>query len=492
MCALAKDLLYKDPKAKVSLVFTDYYTFLLRRDYLEGISVAFPGDVSTIEKYYRNWQSKTPPVQVDPNFLIDWEKKCCTARTLRQIEKTNQWIYGNERNIYQRRIGADWAERILFDTINWVENLLPNSGLPRVVVSIERSTLPTNLMFEIAKTKKIPFLTFFPSRINTRWLMRDDFGYGMTNELLRNIQENYSSPEMKRQAREFIQEELVSKAGSYHSLGHAISKKIQNGRIKSLKIFVHDLRLWLGRVYGRIFIQPRERSIPAIRLVENFASLSCVEIRRIFLTLIRGLGFRLWGTSNIPKQNYFFWALHMRPEGSVLVLGDGKDEVTELLRTANLLPDGYYLAVKENPEMFGLRAPGFYRKLRHHPKIILIDALVPTYPLIQNSKGVIGISGTVLLESTFFDKPSCALGKPEFEKFLAESGWNTAERFFNNVLNQRYTKCLEKILPYVAYVLSNSCANDIAFEGDLSKPDADLMIKHFADDIQNYLIKRIQ
>jgi hypothetical protein len=487
MCALAKDLLCKDPNAQVSLVLTDYYTFLLRRDYLEGIRVAFPGRVVTIEKHYRNWQSKTAPVQVDANFLTDWEKKYCTHRSLKQIEKTNQWIYGNERNAYQRKIGADWAERILVDTIDWVETLVHTSDQPAVIVSIERSTLPTNLLFEIAKTRKIPFLTFFPSRINSRWLMRDDFGYGMSNKLLEYIQENYSSSDLKKQARELIQEELTRKEGSYVSIGHTISAKIRNGKINSIRIFVHELRLWMGRVYGRIFIQPRERSIPAIRLVENLVSLSYVEIRRIFQIQMRSLGIKFWGTSRVPEQKYFFWALHMRPEGSVLVLGDGKDEITELFRTVKLLPDGYFLVVKENPEMFGLRAPGFYRKLKRHPRIIMIDAFVSTYSLIQNSIGVIGISGTVLLEATFFNKPSCALGKPEFSKFLTENGWNAADRFFNNVLNQQFSEPLETILPYIAYVLGNSSTSDIAFDGDLSVPGAGLMIKRFTKEIHNHL-----
>jgi len=488
MCTLAKELLCKDPRAQISLVFTDYYTFLLRKDYLEGLRIAFPGRVITIEKHYRNWQSKTTPVQVDENYFIDWEKKYCTDRSLKQIEKTNQWIYGNERNVYQRKIGTDWAKRILADTIDWVETLFYPNDQPTVVVSIERSTLPTNLLYEIAKTRKIPFLTFFPSRINSRWLMRDDFGYGMSNKLKEYIQENYSSSVSKNAALELIEQELTRKVGSYVSIGHTISDKIQNGKINSIRIFLHELRLWMGRVYGRIFIQPRERSIPAIRLVENFVSLSYVEIRRIFQIQMRSLGFKFWGSSRVPEQKYFFWALHMRPEGSVLVLGDGKDEITELFETVNLVPDGYFLAVKENPEMFGLRAPSFYRKLKRHPKILLIDAFVSTYSLIQNSMGVIGISGTVLLESTYFNKPSCALGKPEFSGFLPENGWSAADTFFKNVLNQRYSEPLETILPYIAYVLSNSSASDITFEGDLSLPGADSMIKRFANDIQSYLL----
>lgn len=487
MCHLAKNILAENPDAHMNLVFTDYYSFLLRRDYLEGITVAFPGKVITMENIYRTWQVKTAPIQSDPNYLRDWEKKYCKTRTLKQIERTNQWIYGNERNRYQRKITPDWAERILADTVEWVQKLAA-VGEHKVFISIERSTLPTNLLYEIASTEGLPFLTFFPSRINTRWLMRDDFGYGMPKNLANEIQEKYSSSDMLRQARDFIHEEMSRKAGSYLSLGHEISEKIQSGRSNFVHNFGREIRLWLGRVYGRIFIQPRERSVPAVRLVENLVSLSYVEVRRALIIQLRTLGLKFWGTDKPPNsKKYFLWALHMRPEGSVLVLGDGKDEISELFRTANLIPDGYFLAVKENPEMFGLRAPGFYRKLKQNPKIILIDPIVPTYKLIKESVGVIGISGTVLLESTFFCKPSCALGKPEFSEFLVENGWNSAEVFFHNVITQKYPDPLEKMLPYIAYVVENSHADDIAFEGDLSTLNAESMIKRFSNEIQKYL-----
>ena len=172
-----------------------------------------------------------------------------------------------------------------------------------------------------------------------------------------------------------------------------------------------------------------------------------------------------------------------------MVLGDGKDEITELFRTANLIPNGHFLVVKENPEMFGLRAPGFYRKLKRHPKIILIDPFVPTYSLIQNSIGVIGISGTVLLESTFFGKPSCALGRPEFEQFTIANGWNAQKEFFRNVINHSTSDPLEKMLPYISYVLENSSDTDIAFESDLSHPNFQLMISRFGDIIRNHIEK---
>ena len=176
----------------------------------------------------------------------------------------------------------------------------------------------------------------------------------------------------------------------------------------------------------------------------------------------------------------------MRPEGSVLVLGNAKEEITELLKAANHLPENYFLAVKENPEMFGLRERGFYRRLKSHKRIILVDPFFSTFSLIQGSQGVIGISGTVLLEAALFDKPSCALGHPEFVGFLAESGWESSQQFFLKVLRGDYQDVYARILPYLAYILANSDEIGIPFEGDLETSEAQTMIENFARRILNY------
>jgi hypothetical protein len=176
----------------------------------------------------------------------------------------------------------------------------------------------------------------------------------------------------------------------------------------------------------------------------------------------------------------------MRPEGSVLVLGDARDEIEELIKTANFIPAGYKLVVKENPEMFGLRAFGFYRKIKKNRNIILIDPHFPTFEIIQASVGVIGISGTVLLEAALFEKPSYALGRPEFVPFLVGSGWEGQEVYFEKVITKQFGNPRIKILPYLAYIMAEGFENGIPFEGDLQSAEAENMIQKFAIKIANF------
>lgn len=491
MAKVGNEILLLEPSAKISLVFTDYFTFFLRSDYLNGMNFAFPGKIYTQKNIFEGWQIEANNQDFNQDFLEEWEQKNCLDRTLNELSMTNQWIYGNERNRYQRPIEEPWPKKILYDTIKWCEELVHDFS-PDVLISIERCTLPTNLLFQIAKRERIPFLTFIPSRIGSRWILRDDLAYGTSTKFFNDIVNRYSDIDSIALAKRFSVDMMTRRIGSYQSPSHAIAKLMDIRKSMVVRGFLRELRLWSGRVYGRVFIQPKERSVKATRLLENFIMLSYVELRKILILYCRASGLRIWGKSTIPECKYFLWALHMRPEGSVLVSGDAKDEIVELIRTANLLPSGYFLVVKENPEMFGLRERGFYRKLRRHERIKLADPFASTFGLIRNSIGVIGVSGTVLLESALFDKPSCALGKPEFDRFLVKTGWDSAQSFIQEAIQGKYIKSdIEKILPYVAFVLQNSDETDIPFESDISTPEADAMFSRFAKSITSYMNQTI-
>jgi hypothetical protein len=474
-----------NPSLHFSIVFTDYFTFFLRRDYLVGIENAFDGNIWTQEAIYRSWQFDTNKPSVDADFLKEWEKTNCSDRTLAEIARTNQWLYGNERDKYQQRISDAWKDRILYDTINWCEMLIGEIK-PNFIVSIERCTLPTNLLFQISFKRSIPFKTFIPARIDNRWIVRSDLSYGMSSELRERISEEYSDHKSLVKAEIFAEDMISNRQGSYNSPSHKIVMESAGNKTVILLNFRRALRKWTGRVYGRIFIQPKERSINAVRVRENFVALSMVELKQILVKYAHHLGLGIWGKKSLPKDSFFFWALHMRPEGSVLVLGDARDEISELVRTANLIPEGYKLVVKENPEMFGLREFGFYRKLKKNKKIILMDPYFPTFEIIKASAGTIGISGTVLLEAALFEKPSYALGHPEFVGFLVGSGWNGQEIFFQNVLAREFENPRKKMLPYLAYILEEGFENGIPFESDLQNPEAESMIQSFAIELANF------
>ena len=473
------------PESDLNLAFTDYYTFFLRRDYLAGFTEAWNGKVFTQEEIYLGWQKDGLEKEVDSKFLIDWEKVYGKKRSLEQLQRTNQLIFGNERDYYQRQMTEEWKRKILYDTVLWSSALLSEIK-PDKIISIERSTLANNLIFEMARENKVQFLTIMPTRLGKRWIIVNDFGYGMDESNLRFILSNYSDEINKAKASNEINRLLQNNQAAYTSIASQISKQSKAEKTKSVRTFIKELRLLAGRVYGRLFIQRQERLTQAKRLNENFFKLSIYEFKFLIFNSLRSFGLKFWLKSNTPKSKYFYWALHYRPEGSVSVLGDGRDEIEELLKVAREIPSDYCLVVKEHPAMFGTRKFGFYRRLRHHSKIMLVDPFSSTIELISGASGVIGISGTVLLEAAMMDKPSYAIGKPEFIDFIVGNNLTGLANFIDVVTQDKFLSPREKILPYVAYMLDKGIDHDSSAFADSDLPHAPEFSEKMAKEIINY------
>ena len=484
---IAKQILKNRFDSDLNLAFTDYYTFFLRKEFLDGFTAAWNGKIYTQKDLYLKWQQSNFENEVDRDYLRYWEQVYCKNRSLDQLQKTNQLIFGHERNFYQKQMSDSWKLKILYDTIMWSNSLLDATN-PDVIISIERSTLANNLIYEMAHKSKVQFLTIIPSRLGRRWIVVDDFGYGMKKSNFNFIISNYSDEISKVRAEEEIHRLFQNNKAAYTSISSRISEQFNKKKIQSIKFLIKELRLFVGRVYGRLFIQRKERITQSKRLTENFFKLSCYEFKSLVINFLRMSGIKIWGTTKPPEIKYLYWALHYRPEGSGSVLGDGKDEVEELFKVALEVPPGYFLAVKEHPGMFGTRKLGFYHALKRHSKIILIDPFCSTMELISSSIGVIGISGTVLLEAAMIDKPSYAIGKPEFLDFLVGSSRTGLADFLDVATGKIVSTPKEKILPYVAYVLDKGIENDSEVFAETDYPSSEI----FSEKIANTLINHVE
>jgi hypothetical protein len=482
---IANKILNGSLESVLNLAFTDYYTFFLRRDYLAGFTSAWNGKIFTQEEIYLGWQQNRLEKEFDKEFLITWEKLYGKNRSLEQLQRTNQLIFGNERDYYQRQMSEDWKTKILYDTILWSSALF-SEVKPDVIISIERSTLANNLIFEMAREKKIQFLTIMPTRLGKRWILVDDFGYGMDESNVRSILSNYSDEINKSKASKEIKRLLQDNQAAYISIASQISKQFNTKKSKPLRTLIRELRLLAGRVYGRLFIQRKERLTQSKRLNENFFKLSIYEFKYLMYNSLRGFGLKFWGKSKPPKSKYFYWALHYRPEGSVSVLGDGRDEIEELLKVAREIPSDHCLVVKEHPGMFGTRKVDFYHKLRKHSRVILVDPFCSTKELITGASGVIGISGTVLLEAAMMDKPSYAIGKPEFIDFIFSNKLTGLANFIDMVAKEKFPSPREKILPYVAYMLDKGIDHDSSVLAESDYPKSAEFSQKMAELIINY------
>ena len=442
------------PDLQPVIVTTDYFTFIHGQGILLDVASRPEIILETQEDIYWSWQTKQngDTCKLDI-FLKSWEAENCSNRSLGAIEKTNQWVFGDERSFFYLPINSYWKKRILVDSIKHTERIVSEYS-PIFMLSIERSTLLTNLLQTKASKLLIPFYSFIPSRINYSWLLRESLGRGISNQMLTDM--NSLSPLEISQGRELIENLTVNKRGIYNSTQNEIRSSYSLRKERPVWTFLGDLRKLAGRIYDRFVRQRRVYAGRIVRLEQNLANLTILEIKKSVLFFSHSIGLTKCGITSPPQCQYFLWALHARPEGSVLVLGDALDEIEVLMEISAQIPKGKFLVVKENPEMYGLRSQNFYRDLAACNSVILADPFANTWNFIEQSSGVIGMSGTILLEGEFIGKKSLALGKPEFDKIISYCGIHDLNKFFTNSNGAGVYQPSEKVIRYVAQILKET------------------------------------
>jgi hypothetical protein len=115
--------------------------------------------------------------------------------------------------------------------------------------------------------------------------------------------------------------------------------------------------------------------------------------------------------------------------------------------------------------MFGIRDMDFYAKLRNLPRVILVDPYVSSFPFLQKCMGVLGLSGTVLLEAEMMNRPAYAFGRPEFDKILSGFRFSTVKDFVEFVDNGLAFENQALIQSYINSVLSEDETNLMPLDG---------------------------
>jgi len=124
----------------------------------------------------------------------------------------------------------------------------------------------------------------------------------------------------------------------------------------------------------------------------------------------------------------------------------------------------------------------FYKKIKNIPSVELISYKTPSLSLIQNSLGVVSLSGTALMEARFFGKPSAAIGNPEFSEIVNCKGLSGLKDFLVKCYNKSYpTEIDDKTIRYVAVMLRSKFKFDIGWSLLNNK---DRFVKELVDEIE--------
>lgn len=128
-------------------------------------------------------------------------------------------------------------------------------------------------------------------------------------------------------------------------------------------------------------------------------------------------------SKNLPKKNinlnlnYVYFALHLQPELTTSAIGSKyADQILAIEHLTSFLPNDYFIYVKENPKQtYKERNNTFYKRLSLLDNVILVPPTLNTYDLIENSKFVATITGTVGYEALSGGKAVLVFGNPWYK-----------------------------------------------------------------------------
>jgi len=146
----------------------------------------------------------------------------------------------------------------------------------------------------------------------------------------------------------------------------------------------------------------------------------------------------------IPNDTKFiFLPLQQEPERSLLLgAPDYKNQVKTVEYVSKCMPKNYLLFVKEHPTQGSgrdWREISDYKSMQNNPKVRLVHPSVSAIEIVSKSKLVITASGTLALESAFFNKPSITFADNDYTLLPSVSKLNS-----KNELRELIENSLEK------------------------------------------------
>lgn len=117
------------------------------------------------------------------------------------------------------------------------------------------------------------------------------------------------------------------------------------------------------------------------------------------------------------NKKYVYFPLHLQPEMTTDAIGGiYRDQILAIEKIRNIIPNDWFIYVKENPkQLYSVRGKFFFKRLTSIPNVIYIDRSVNTYELIEHCQFLATITGTAAWESISGGKAALIFGTVWYE-----------------------------------------------------------------------------
>lgn len=227
--------------------------------------------------------------------------------------------------------------------------------------------------------------------------------------------------------------------------------KINDKIVKANKSIVGRLNR-LNRFFNGKNIEKDDPNVIVNKLIRSKVA-AIEELNKNTYSLVKTVSFE-----QIENENYIFYGFHKQPEASIDVLGRYyEDQIVIILNLWRLLPNGWKVVVKEHTNAIGDRSYGFYKRIMELPNVLIVNEKTDSKKIIQKSKLVATVSGTIAYEAALLKKPAITFAKV----------------FFNRINYCRYVSLNDLVQLDIA-----TLANELETEPDNRLDFSNYLMKH--------------
>lgn len=323
------------------------------------------------------------------SFIEKIDYKLCKTKHNRMAYVGRNMVQHTHFSYYSRDVDH---QKIKYYITFMYNKLMPIVSVVDKIFCYTCASIESEIIYDLSKELKIPFLTLNEHRIGYRWSVNDN-NIDIHNESLKEYTEGSTepSPEGIKYYEETIK---LIKTGNKN----VIEKKFQGKRIESKKIaFKNVVNLFRNLLFLKEDLPFAPTRMQRINANINF------KFREYYIK--RNLGYK------IPQEPFIYFAMPMVPEATTLIRNPENYDILGLIKRISFhIPLNCKLVVREHPSMIGTTPVKFYKEIQKIYNIILLSPLVSNYECIKNSQITITNTGTVGLESLLLLKKTLVLG----------------------------------------------------------------------------------